>query len=459
MLWSQRFFDHNGIPDVDPPPSGWLATAYPVNTSSAYATPDPQGRLRCDHINKDRWCHNFRHYLKPRGRYELLWRSLLAELKLSADPSMPELENCGIDVVLERTHPLSRPLILSSRRLDQPTSPGNTVPPGETWEVIIARHPEQQLDSSNQTLRRRLGYQQQAFTLTREFAEFDWATKFSAILSGAVIINCAGSEDKPITACPKIENTSILESESHIPAPPKEYPAPEPMSCPTNKNQLELAITTRLPSFQQGAMVLQWQGLPHFYKFHLTVVAQAASVCSPTTTVVQKSFDYRSPPPKMERVPGSEYVRVRLEPLWDSIRNPKAAKIQWSSDQPKVKKEENSTGFEVHLSESAFPDPHVIYQVIHEFSGNVEVQLEISANIEQGTFELRRLGRQYKKPEKVDLMRDGERYWLQFKLEPENPDDRMNEPKIRSRRGSALISDVFDITPLTSSEDSTNGAQ
>ena len=61
----------------------------------------------------------------------------------------------GLDIVLNRTHPVVKPLVLSSSRLDvQPedkTKP-TAIAPGKIWEVVIAQHPEQALMERNQTL-------------------------------------------------------------------------------------------------------------------------------------------------------------------------------------------------------------------------------------------------------------------------------------------------------------------
>ena len=461
LSWSRRFFDHGGIPDCKPTSSGWLAAAYPIRTSPAYVSPDANGRLRYDHINADGWAHTFRHYLRPRCRYELLWRSLLDELRLPSalSPGNPEPEAGGIDVVLERTHPVSRPLVLSSRRLDKPVS---MPPPGRTWEVIIARHREQQLDSSNQTLRRRLGYRQQAFSLTRRFTESEWSETFR-------------------NTRPPAEKTEMLPPPVNIPDTDtrKEYPELEPLECAATDSQLELALPSRLPSFQQGAMVLQWQGLPHFYEYHLSLVAQAVSRTSEATDVVHRDFEYHSPEPRMERVSDSQLVRIRLARLWDSIgasaEDAEAARLTWSADVPKIVVNERSPDQPpVQISRSALPDPGVVYQVVQEYSGNVEVQLELAAEVDgegryTGRFKARRLGRKYKEPARVEIVLDRTgkewRYWLAFPLELEGDstqgaralDARNHPPKLRSRKGSAPPSNPIEIRDPSSGDSATNG--
>ena len=118
------------------------------------------------------------YYLRPQGRYDLIWsalsrstalfdktRGLIDELQRQIAPPEPG----GLDVVLDRIRPLAAPLVLSSRRLDLPIQPGRTVPPGVTWEVLIARHNEQELVDRNRGLVDHLGFRQVAHALVRSF--------------------------------------------------------------------------------------------------------------------------------------------------------------------------------------------------------------------------------------------------------------------------------------------------
>jgi hypothetical protein len=82
--WSQRFFDTAGAVEIDAATKvgtasvgPWLVTAYPRVGSPAYATPDASGRLTYDHLLEDKWAHNYRYYIRPAGRYDLLWQSFL----------------------------------------------------------------------------------------------------------------------------------------------------------------------------------------------------------------------------------------------------------------------------------------------------------------------------------------------------------------------------------------------
>ena len=73
-------------------------------------------------------------------------------------------------MVLDRIRSLAAPLVLSSRRLDPPAAPSQTVPPGAFWEVIVAKHPEQSLIEKNRALVNHLGFRQVAHALVRTLA-------------------------------------------------------------------------------------------------------------------------------------------------------------------------------------------------------------------------------------------------------------------------------------------------
>src|SRR5262249_4827126 len=104
-------------------------------------------------------------------------------------PARPDPKAGALDVVIERVQPIEPPLILSSSRLDKPTIPGQPVPPGKTWEVIIAEHPEQALVERNQTVARQLAFRQIAFTLLRRFTTPNYVGQFSDVVRRQGLLN------------------------------------------------------------------------------------------------------------------------------------------------------------------------------------------------------------------------------------------------------------------------------
>jgi hypothetical protein len=399
--WSQRFFDANGA--VGKPTSNrteetldgpWVVTAYPRAGSPVHAAPDASGRLKYDHLIEDPWAHNYRYYVRPYGRYDLLWQSLRQSTVLfPGTPRLPEPMPApaagGLDVVLERTRPVAKPLVLSSTRLDPPSVPASPAAPGPTWEVIVAEHPEQTLIEHNQTLVRQLAFRQVAYTVLRTFAYPSWLEQ----LGGA-------------TTPPQSIELELVEE--RYPAPPSEYPATAEhldLSAPlTDADARTLDLPTRIGSFQQGAMALHWEGLPFYYEHRLLLVAQSASTVSPINEVVQRDFEYLTPEPQamMESVRGdwtpptpfggastgplsvqSRTLHVPLCRLWDSLSE--TTQQRWPSEAPDG----------IHRKPAWLPDLGVVYQLVELFQGNVEVQAEIFFDEATGQFTRRQLGNRF----------------------------------------------------------------
>jgi hypothetical protein len=394
LVWSGRFFDACGDLVYDPATARaqasdgpWMATAYPRAGSPAFAAPDEAGRLKYDHLFEDKWAHNYRFFVRPYGRYDLLWQSLRQSPSLFAGresrgmvmpPATPDPEMGGLDVVLERTHPVDAPVILESRRLDRESEPGQAVPPAPIWEVMVAQHREQALIERNQTLARQLSFRQVAFTLLRRFALPGWSAHLQALLG-------RHGHDYPIS-------TRTVENE-YTASIPAAYPAlPDHIDLSASPmpeaDLLSLSLPQRVGAFQQGVMALQWQALPFYYEHRLLIMAQTTTNVSPINSVTQREFEYRAPEPgwiaeclTADWQPGPPFapeghtvepvpVRVRrieipLRPLWDSL--PPEAQARWPSEAPDG---------EDPRKYAALPDPEAVYQVVEVFSGNVEVQVE-----------------------------------------------------------------------------------
>ncbi len=402
FAWSQRFFDHSGLfPDLMATPrrtaaGPWLVTAYPRAGSPAYASPDEGGRLKYDHIYEDKWAHNYRYYIQPYGRYDRLWHSYRQSSALTETPyddrellqPLPDPEMGGLDVVIDRTQRVDAPLILSSRRLDAAAEPGVPVAPGSLWEVIIAQHPEQALVERNQTLARQIAFRQVAFTLLRRYAFEAWLPQFMDALTAQSITDDFADI-----------HVRTVQQETQ-PMIPSDYPAlPEHIDFDgeyTSEDVRSIGLPSRIGRFQQGALVLQWDGLPFYYEHRLLTFAQTASTVSRINQVTQRDFEYITPQlinDELQRdalTEGSDFegrveieglqpqtlsvrlqsVEVVLKRFWDSL--PQSAKDRWPDEMPDpIDSEEPKRKF------SSLPDLDVIYQIIEVLQGNVEVQVEV----------------------------------------------------------------------------------
>jgi hypothetical protein len=372
--WSQRFFDACGrvTPDgglgVAESAGPWTATAYLRASTPAYAAPDETNRLTHVQLIEDRWAHVYRYYLQPYSRYDLLWRSLRHSPALFAKPGdAPALITVnaldgGLDVVIDRTQAVAMPLILSSRRLDEPATPARPPVPGRTWEVIVARHPEQALMERNQTLVRQLSYRQIAFTLLRRFGAVyeDWRLLFPEELPR---LRQMKDVYPPIAS-------SLVDPPDHV-----------DLDHADAATVRSLDLPERLGAFQQGALVLQWEGLPFYYEHRLLVIAQTDSTVSPPNSTTQNDFEYRSPVPSAQLgaadgfvIPSVRVLRVPVRRLWDSL--PPHAQGRWPDEQP-----EPLDSPEPERRPGALPDFAVTYQLVDLFGGNVEVQHEIAFDL------------------------------------------------------------------------------
>jgi hypothetical protein len=420
LEWSQRFFDHGpnvlfggndlgavGSQGTKESPQWWVATAYPRASSPAYAAPDEHGRLQYDHLFADRWAHNYRFYIRPYGRYDLIWRSfansqrlfpdgLPAEMQDDLQPAQADPQAGGLDVVLDRTQPIEAPLVLSSTRLDKPAVPGQPVPPGKTWEVIIAQHTEQAIVERNQTLARQLAYRHVAFTLLRRLTRDGWQEELGDVVQKW---DGEGAYNLPMR----------LVSQETPPPIPSSYPArPDHVNLENaaagggvdEDDARSLALPARIGVFQQGALALQWQDLPFYYTHRLLVVAQTANTVSPINQVEQSNFEYRAPQPlgrvSGQRRPGSgpaptlrfRQVAIPLCSFWDSL--PPTAQAQWADEKPDAPGSEAAT-----RKFSSLPDPDVVYQIVEQFSGNSEVQVEFFYDATANNYAARQFGERY----------------------------------------------------------------
>ncbi|MFM7427611.1 MAG: hypothetical protein ACKO7W_21870, partial [Elainella sp.] len=465
LLWLLRFFKAAAVPTAAPaalaatPDGPWLATAYPRVDTPAPATPDASGRLTYDYLIADKWAHTYRYYIRPSHRYALLWDSLLTSPLLFPNQTeeqrrairaqnavQPDPSQGGLDLVLDRIQPLTPPVILSSARLDPPSSPGQPVPPGRTWEVIIAQHPEQTLIERNQTLARQLQFRQVAFTLLRRFAYSaatgdDWVQRINAL-----------EQIKPDRPALKLKLDADGYAPEELPGKPN---APDHLNfqriplrdtdldrlSPEDLLQIQadlrsLDLPKRLGNFQQGALVLQWDTLPFFYQHQLLTIAQSDHQVSEINRVIHKDFEYRSPLPSATAVghslsgqtfrallaaqlpdqpanqPSNQpislapadslpdlavlQVSIPLNCLWDSL--PATVRQQWPSEAPQTGWEESQHW----RSPSALPDLEVVYQIIQILEGDLAVQVEALLDQPEGQpenqpeqYKLRQLGKSF----------------------------------------------------------------
>jgi hypothetical protein len=346
--------------------------------------PDAAGRLKFYQPVEDQWAHVYRYYVLPHTRYDNLWQALAQSPILFPDPSPgsslvrldPRSQNLsalrvidppedgGLDIVLNRIKPVAQPIVLFSGRLDLKTSPAA---PGQTWEVIVAKHPEQILMERNRTLVRHLSYGHIAHTLLRRFA-------FTKSLDALRRIPKGGYQFEIL----HVENS--VAPETFDP-----YSTPEHLNTRSldDYSLRTLEIPERIGVFGKGALVLQWEALPFFYEHRLLLVAQTSHCVSRVTDLIQRDFEYRAPAPSAQIAGGqsekdqfrSLTLLIQLGSYWESL--PGDAQQRWSFEDPKVATQQIAND-EKHLRKlSSLPDTEVAYQLVLETStGMKEALLE-----------------------------------------------------------------------------------
>ncbi len=471
LAWSQRFFEANGEVQSDPvtkigaaQAGPWLVTAYPRAGSPASVAPDASSRLTYFHLLEDRWAHNYRYYIRPYGRYDLLWQSFRQSPLLFPNGALEKLEEAvpdpeagGLDVVLERTHPVSMPLVLGSRRLDEASTPAKPPSPGATWEVIVAQHPEQALIERNQTLVRQLAYRQIAFTLLRRFALPQWIPQLeSAVAQYIVTAQVLTELETQVTAAVwhalhsmkdeivrgreafKTRLAQILGAkyneevaeliatyaghrleinfiENRFPEIPDAYPAqPDhirftPGVALDETTSRSLDLPERMPAFQQSALVLQWEALPFYYEHRLALIAQTASNVSAINEVFQRDFEYRSPLPAANAegllvtwTPQAPFANGAAEAIPLRTRQMEIPLARFwdclpekAQQQWRSEEPDPKAAPEPKRKLAGLPDPEVVYQIVEFFSGNLEVQAEFYFDQNLGRYALRQLGKRF----------------------------------------------------------------
>ncbi len=350
-----------------------IASAYPRVMSPTSLSPDAAGRLTYYHRIEDGWAHVYRYYFLPQHRYDKLFETLAnsAELFPEEKPKLnwfkaPAPGSGGLDVVIDRIKDVAAPVVLFSGRLDEAVGSTEAIRPGKTWEVIIAKHPEQLLIESNRTLVRQLEYRQIAHTLLRKFA-------FDASL--AKLNEELAQNGRPLLKPVYPKATSGAEL-PHDMEQPDHLAVDDPGSLlPAVRASLD--IPSRLGVFSKDALVLQFEQLPYFYKHLLLIAAQTSRRVSTVTSIVQQDLEYKSPKPKAQlEVKDNGALRfLQVNVHLNSYREclPDGVEETWTEQAD-----------EMQLRYSDLPDTEVAYQVILKAVGaNVEAQTEFRYDTEK----------------------------------------------------------------------------
>jgi hypothetical protein len=170
LNWSQRFLDHSHAPTSSPLP---FALAAPIKAQPWQLAPEADGCLRLSFLHQDRWSHTRAYAIRPTSRYSNIMEATGYETAednagLGFKGDKPTEVGYAL-AVSPRTEKIEPPLFLDSRLRPSSTS-------AQDWEIVVARHSEEDLAFSNRPLFAHLGTEGTALAFIREYREPTWPT-------------------------------------------------------------------------------------------------------------------------------------------------------------------------------------------------------------------------------------------------------------------------------------------
>ncbi|VTZ51360.1 conserved hypothetical protein [Methylocella tundrae] len=181
--WSQRFFD-KGVGDFDAPAAPRYSIGVIALPAAVAKAADEDGRLGVMFLEKDRFGRRRRYAARPFCRYDAFSRSVPVKAGAATplfpanglegafgDPKDPRRANENwADVVLARSEPAPKPVILAAKRV------ADKVGHGGFLEIIVARPAEDMLREVNMVTDAGISSRGIRVGLRREYPNEAWAT-------------------------------------------------------------------------------------------------------------------------------------------------------------------------------------------------------------------------------------------------------------------------------------------
>lgn len=273
--WSQHFLDHGAAPaaaldatEARVP----FALAAPLKSHPWQLAPDRSGMLQLSFLHSDRFAHARAYAVRPASRY--------AHLFEQAEDGQPLPAAVLVDDKSEHTIGYALAVVPRTERLEPPVLLESSID-GEDWQLVLARHSEEDLAFSNRPLFARLGTQGNALGFVREYREPQWPRRLST----------AFKLDQPFDCHPSVEpRAPSLPGASAIDAP------------------LIDGLAKRHPALWKGADVWRVAGMLPHYRLKALAVARAGVVVS---RVVALTLD-DTPRSELRRL-ASDWPKPRLE--------------------------------------------------------------------------------------------------------------------------------------------------
>ncbi len=273
VAWQQRFLEHGaGTGFGASSPS--LALAVPVKALPWKIAADADGFLTLSLLHSDRWSHTRAYAVKPLSRYHPLLKGLGIAAQEDAENLVPEkapLRPPGYAIAHSlRTEKIEPPVFIGTRRVKWKSDAADE---DDVLEVIVARHGEEALASSNRALFARLGVPTALMTFARVYRSPEWRDRLIDF----------GKKQAP----------QII---------PKALPErlPEPAKRPVNEPEKQITgpivgeLAKLYPQLWKGAEIKRIDPLPPHYKLITFAAERAGAVVSNVAAVVQDDLPRRA---------------------------------------------------------------------------------------------------------------------------------------------------------------------
>jgi hypothetical protein len=226
--------------------------------------------------------------------------------------------------------------------------------PGRWSEIVVSRHPDEIASEANSTIAEALQFEHVAVGFWRKFAHPAWAKRLAPDIDVLPPVAGRSLDPKPLLWNDPFDLG-------------KEQPDDDGGGGP--EDRARVALSERVIDGWRGISALRFEGLPHFYKAHVTVHAAAGVVVSEPVGAVVPEGQYVLRLPWSEDATAQSHARA----VWWIERDDAAATVSLCLDLPLIR---NIDGMPlddaVHWHEKggaavapvlAMPDPGVVYEV------------------------------------------------------------------------------------------------
>lgn len=307
QVWMQHVLDNGAHPLSSKSTSSVrFSVAAPIKAQPWRLADDHQGRVSLSFLHEDRWAHARAYAVRPTTRYQYVAASAGWLAQSDLEQLIPA-DNRALSIgyalaVAPRTERLEPPVIMGSRLLADK----------HIWQLVVARHGEEQLASSNRPLQARLAIEGMAWAFAREYRYPQWPERVMGDPS-----------------------TDIY--------PKTPFTAGETPKAPSTIDSTALGVAaTTYPALWQGADIYHIDRLlPHYRQIALGV-ARAGIVVSDVVSAVQDST------PRRDLVPRA--LGKLVERHTPEYKNGAQALLGYASNPPRISIHSGSFPAQVYLS-------------------------------------------------------------------------------------------------------------